>query len=75
MEKRNHTTRKQGWYTTQKIIPITSACEHKNRLGTRNAPAAATAMLYISLQEYLEAVSHSNSCVSCIEIAAAQELL
>ena len=37
--------------------------------------AAATAMLYSNLQEYLEIVSHPNSYAGYIEIAAAQQLL
>ena len=48
----------------------------KGRLGTRMVPAAAaTAMLYSSLQEHLEIVSHPSSYASYIDIAAAQQLL
>ena len=50
--------------------------EYKDRFGTRTAPAAAaTVMLYSSLKEYLEIVSHPNSYAGYIEIAAAQQLL
>ena len=49
--------------------------EYKDRFGTRTAPAAAaTVMLYSSLKEYLEIVSHPNSYAGYIEIAAAQLL-
>ena len=47
----------------------------KDRLGTRTAPAAATAVLYSNLREYLVIVSHPNCCAGYIEIAAAQELV
>ena len=54
--------------TTQKIIPSMCVYEYKDGLDTRRAPAAdVTAMLYSSLQECLEIVSHPNFCTGYIE--------
>ena len=58
------------------IVPVMCVYESKDRLGIRMPPATpATAMLYSSLEEYLEIVSHPNSYAGYIEIAAAQQLL
>ena len=74
-EERNYSTRKRSRYTSKRIY-TTFVGEYHGRLGTPMPPAAAaTAVLYSSLQEHSAIVSHPNSCAGCIEIAAAKQLL